>query len=283
MDIYIDSIRSRYSKLPGCIMKTFPVWDHSNELDVLRTNCFPYIHNKDMMEQVDLWGYIPRISLTFNKAVRWGKASLDNIIDYEDPTELFSIQNTTELVHIVPDANFDDDWSRIFGSTYIAAGVYKKYHDKSADRLQTLLFDYGQHKVAKGVSVMVGQLFELYCLDYLRKGGSFSLKNLETNIIEENLSFGDRKEIEFQNFFEIPLDNGEKSNFNIPISASYNAIDAFVVEGYDDTGVDWFLNATTNVKYNAIMDNSAGTGGLYRLNESLAGRRTVEVNDKVKK
>ena len=157
-----------FNKAHGCEMKWFGVWDRDNELDLLRHHCFHSITFDEMDKQVQLWGAVPRITLSRTKL--FTESNLADLVLASRPELILKAALITEtgeddysnhlLVHLIPDNNFDAA-SRSFASKHVADLLYSHFKRIGSDRLQLFLSDLAHTSAGKScIGVLLGTLFE---------------------------------------------------------------------------------------------------------------------------
>ena len=258
-----------FNKARGCEMKWFGIWDRDNELDLLRHHCFPSITFNEMDKQVQMWGAVPRITLS--RANVFTESNLKYLVQASAPDLLIKAAMITEtgtddsnhrLVHIIPDNNFDAV-SRSFASTHVADLIYSHFKGTSSDRLQLFLSDLSHVSEAKSATgVLFGMLFERHSREVIAMGGSFQVRDLhsgETRTAVLDISLG---LMEFDSAEKITQCDGK---LYTPKSKRHTAIDFLTW----NTDALQLFNSTSNTNHDVIMDSADGKSGVYRFVSTL--------------
>jgi hypothetical protein len=231
-----------------------------------------------MDKQVQLWGAVPRITLS-RRANFFTESNLEDLVRASEPDLLMKAALITEteeddsnhhLVHIIPDKNFDAV-SRSFASTHVSDLIYAHFKRTSSDRLLQLflsgLLAHGSEATKSATGMLFGTLFERHCRDVIAKGGSFQVRDLhsgETRTVVLDASVG---LIEFDSTEKITTQCD--GNLYTPKSKERHSTAIDFLTWTTDALQLFNSTSYTNNHDVIVMDSADGKSGVYRFVSSL--------------
>jgi len=183
-----------FNKSPGCRRLFFPVFS-ADEIDALRTVCFPSLDVGGVMQRYERWGGVPRYVLGNLDAASQrmlesaiGAASLDSLAIAMRSEALEEADVSHRLVHFKVRGEldeFDDNDPRLpdyfdaarteLASAYVVRRLHDEALESDALRLAFFLTSTSAHPSA---AALRGNLFETHALQVLSLGGDFDVRYL---------------------------------------------------------------------------------------------------------
>ena len=179
-------------KLPDAMKVYMPTWTFE-ELEICRQELFPEVSMEQMERLFRIWGGIPRTVLQ--------RANRDPSVLKDEMESALSVCNLEVCVHAVGEMNSDkdvshrclhvvvenDNYSRVklrFGSPYIEHRLIQSFIQYQRQQLvEFLAAADGQADYA----ALRGYIFEGFAHSVLSRGGTFTVRPLQTDSSEQDL------------------------------------------------------------------------------------------------
>jgi hypothetical protein len=235
-------------KRAGILKYYAPIWEEKEIWDVWRWDA-KYrnkITEDRINELIKVWGCIPRrIFDEYNKEPKVLEVVAQcNVHDYinlegEELNEHYS----GKVIHIYPKSNFTDK-EYVPASDYMFETLFDKYKKTTKDSIVSIIKNFTR---GSGASLS-GRFFEVIAHDLLRKGGTFKVRNLTSNICGQ-LQLPGLKQNLFKSIDEI-TSKDHYNHYNIPQQKNFESVDAFVLQCNNGDNVHCLYQLTIAQKHN---------------------------------
>ena len=175
---YRDYVKC-YEPGPNLVTLYMPIWSWEE----INTTAHMY-EATDPIEQFEIWGGIPRKVFSDTKRDEIDKAV--RACDLKEVSKVFSSTSTGDvshrLLHLTVDpADYTTATVR-FASQYVKEKYCEAYEDQSHSLLARLI----EIRYAPLRNIEFGRLFELFAYRCISNGGTFTIRSLEEEVVEEN-------------------------------------------------------------------------------------------------
>jgi hypothetical protein len=182
-----------FAKRDGTDIRYFGVYS-VEEMHLLRKYCFPKVPEEIMLQQMRMWGGVPRACLSQHDKPQWTEDALENLVRSENVAVLDKARDLTKtdstddpchcIVHIKRTEDFLDG-GRNIASPHMSDVLGRVLYNEHEDRFRQWLSSENKSIAFSVISDVFSSLFKRFAVKEFAAGGEFETHQIEITSDED--------------------------------------------------------------------------------------------------